>query len=42
MQPGGYGKIEAQILLLTDRRLLLFLPEEAEIVELVKTEFILP
>lgn len=42
LQPGGYGKIEAQVLLLTDRRLLLFLPEEAEIVELVKTEFVLP
>lgn len=41
-QSGAYGKIEAQILLLTDRRLLLFLPEEAEIVELVKTEYVLP
>lgn len=42
-QPGGYGiQWQAQILLLTDERLTLYLPEEAEVVELVKTAFSLP
>lgn len=41
--PGGYGvRWQAQVLVLTRDRLVLFLPEEAEVVELVKTEFILP
>ena len=32
----------AQVLLLTDERMTLFLPEEGEIVELVKKPFSLP
>jgi hypothetical protein len=41
--PGGYGvQWQAQVLVLTRDRLVLFLPEEAEVVELIKTEFILP
>jgi len=38
-----YGpKSEVQILLLTETRLTLYIPEEAEIVELVKTTFTIP
>lgn len=36
------SRIEAQILSLTDTQMTLFLPEEAEIVELVKTAYTLP
>lgn len=40
---GGTGiEWQAQIISLTRERMLLFLPEQAEIVELVKTEFSLP
>jgi hypothetical protein len=39
---GYYPKADVQVLALTDRRMTLFLPEEAEIVELVKTEFTMP
>lgn len=42
-QPGGYGvQWQAQILLLTGERMTLFLPEEAEVVELIKTSYSLP
>lgn len=42
-QPGGYGvQWQAQILMLTAERMQLFLPEEAELVELVKTVYALP
>lgn len=42
-QPGGFGvQWQAQILLLTPERMTLFLPEEAEVVELVKTVYALP
>ena len=37
-----YERWQAQILLLTATRLTLFLPETAEVVELIKTPFILP
>lgn len=41
--PGGFAlQWQAQVLLLTDERMTLFLPEEGEIVELVKTAFSLP
>ncbi len=42
--PGPYGSVQwkAQILLLTETELTLFLPEEAEVVRLVKTAFTLP
>jgi hypothetical protein len=42
--PGPYGSVQwkAQILLLTETELTLFLPEEAEVVRLVKTVFTLP
>lgn len=41
--PGGFGvQWQAQILLLTAERMTLFLPEEAEVVELVKTTYSLP
>lgn len=41
--PGGTGiQWQAQIISLTRERMLLFLPERAEIVELVKTAFSLP
>lgn len=41
--PGGYAlQWQAQVLFLTDTRMTLFLPEEGELVELVKTAFSLP
>lgn len=41
--PGGFGiQWHAQVLLLNDDRMTLFLPEEAEVVELVKTAYSLP
>jgi hypothetical protein len=41
--PGGFGvQWKAQVLQLSSDRMTLFLPEEAEIVELVKTMFSLP
>ena len=41
--PGGFGvQWHAQVLLLTADRLTLFLPEEAELVELARTNFTLP
>lgn len=41
--PGGFGVAwQAQVLRLTADRLTLFLPEDAEVVELVKTAFSLP
>ncbi|MBK9339072.1 MAG: hypothetical protein IPM98_22060 [Lewinellaceae bacterium] len=41
--PGGYAQHwQAQVLLLTDTRMTLFLPEEGEIVELIKTVFSIP
>jgi hypothetical protein len=41
--PGGYAQQwQAQVLLLTDDRMTLFLPEEGEVVELVKTIFSMP
>jgi len=41
--PGGFGvQWKAQVLQLGSDRMTLFLPEEAEIVELVKTSFSLP
>jgi hypothetical protein len=49
--PPGYQAVEksnwvdkwdVQVLFLSDTRMTLFLPQEAEIVELVKTEFKLP
>lgn len=43
MNPGGFGvQWHAQVLLLTGDRLTLFLPEEAEVVELAKTAYSLP
>lgn len=43
LNPGGFGiQWHAQVLVLTVDRMTLFLPEEAEVVELVKTEFSLP
>ncbi|MFN0013452.1 MAG: hypothetical protein ACKVU2_02795 [Saprospiraceae bacterium] len=41
--PGGYAlQWQAQVLTLTADRMTLFLPEEGEVVELVKTAFFLP
>lgn len=42
--PGAFGYIQwnAQILTLTETEMVLFLPEEAELVRLVKTAFLLP
>ncbi|MEQ1745657.1 MAG: hypothetical protein ABMA02_09535 [Saprospiraceae bacterium] len=41
--PGGYAlQWQAQVLLLTADRMTLFLPEDGEVVELVKTAFSLP
>jgi hypothetical protein len=42
--PGAFGYIQwnAQILMLTETEMTLFLPEEAEVVRLVKTAFTLP
>jgi len=41
--PGGFAlQWQAQVLLLTDDRMTLFLPEEGEVVELIKTAFSLP
>ena len=42
--PGAFGYLQwnAQILLLTETEMTLFLPEEAEVVRLVKTAFTLP
>lgn len=42
--PGAFGYLQwnAQILLLTETEMTLFLPEEAEVVKLVKTAFTLP
>lgn len=37
-----YGKWEVQVLLLTENRMRLFIPQEAEVVELRKTEFSFP
>jgi len=46
MEEGDSGnwvdKWDVQVLFLSDKRMTLFLPQEAEIVELVKTEFKLP
>lgn len=40
---GGFGvQWQAQVLLLTTGRMTLFLPEEAEVVELIKTSYSLP
>lgn len=40
--PGGYGRSDVQILLLDEKRLTLFIPEDAEVVELVKVPLALP
>ena len=43
LNPGGFGvQWHAQVLLLSADRMTLFLPEEAELVELAKTTFSLP
>jgi hypothetical protein len=39
---GWVDKWDIQVLALSETRMTLFLPQEAEIVELVKTEFKLP
>lgn len=39
---GWVDRLEIQILVLTDTRMLLFVPEEAEVVELIKTAYTLP
>ncbi len=38
----GWSKSDIQVLELTETRMLLFIPDEAEVVELIKTPFILP
>lgn len=40
--PGGFYRSDVQILFLDDQRMTLFIPEEAEVVELVKRPFKLP
>ncbi len=40
--PGGFYRSDVQILFLDDKRMTLFIPEEAEVVELVKGTFKLP
>ena len=39
---GWMDRLEIQILFLSDNKMTLFIPEEAEIVELVKTAFNIP
>ena len=42
VRSGGYDRSDVQILLLDEKRLTLFIPEDAEVVELVKVPFALP